>query len=345
MTEKKPYYITTPIYYPNSNLHIGNTYTSIIADVLKRYKTLQGYDTYLVTGTDEHGQKIMRSAIAHGTSPQKFVDIIADETKELWKKLEIDYDTFIRSTEAQHEEDVKNIFTKLYDQGDIYKGEYKGYYCTPCETFWSEGQLVDGKCPDCGRDVEYQEEESYFFRLSKYEDKLKELFKDHPDFLEPQFRQKEMLNNFIDKGLSDLSVTRNTFDWGVDVPFDNEHVVYVWIDALSCYLTAIGYGDNPKKFEKYWPASVHLIGKDIVRFHTIIWPALLMALDLPIPEKVFAHGWILFDNDKMSKSKGNIMYPEPLVELYGVDALKYFVLREYFYQHLLPSEHVRYEFS
>ncbi len=329
MTEKKPYYITTPIYYPNSNLHIGNTYTSIIADVLKRYKNLNGYDAYLVTGTDEHGQKIMRSAIAHGTSPQKFVDIIADETKVLWKKLQIDYDSFIRSTDSQHEEDVKNIFKKLYDQGDIYKGEYKGYYCTPCETFWSEGQLEDGKCPDCGRDVEYQEEESYFFRLSKYEDRLKELFKERPEFLEPQFRQKEMLNNFIDKGLSDLSVTRNTFDWGVDVPFDNEHVVYVWIDALSCYLSAIGYGDNPKKFEKYWPASVHLIGKDIVRFHTIIWPALLMALDLPIPEKVFAHGWILFDNDKMSKSKGNIMYPEPLVELYGVDALKYFVLREF----------------
>ena len=329
MTEKKPYYITTPIYYPNSNLHIGNTYTSIIADVLKRYKNLNGYDTYLVTGTDEHGQKIMRTAIAHGTSPQKFVDIIADETKLLWKKLEIDYDTFVRSTDPQHEEDVKNIFTKLYEKGDIYKGEYKGYYCTPDETFWTESQLVDGKCPECGRDVEYQEEETYFFRLSKYEDKLKELFKEHPDFLEPQFRQKEMLNNFIDKGLSDLSVTRNTFDWGVDVPFDNEHVVYVWIDALSCYLSAIGYGDNKKKFEKYWPASVHLIGKDIVRFHTIIWPALLMALELPIPEKVFAHGWILFDNDKMSKSKGNIMYPEPLVELYGVDALKYFVLREF----------------
>lgn len=329
MTEKKPYYITTPIYYPNSNLHIGNTYTSIIADVLKRYKNLNGYDTYLVTGTDEHGQKIMRTAISHGTSPQKFVDIIADETKVLWKKLEIDYDTFVRSTDPQHEEDVKNIFTKLYEKGDIYKGEYKGYYCTPDETFWTESQLVDGKCPECGRDVEYQEEETYFFRLSKYEDKLKELFKEHPDFLEPQFRQKEMLNNFIDKGLSDLSVTRNTFKWGVDVPFDNEHVVYVWIDALSCYLSAIGYGDNKKKFNKYWPASVHLIGKDIVRFHTIIWPALLMALDLPIPKKVFAHGWILFDNDKMSKSKGNIMYPEPLVELYGVDALKYFVLREF----------------
>lgn len=329
MTDKKPYYITTPIYYPNSNLHIGNTYTSIIADVLKRYKILNGYDAYLVTGTDEHGQKIMRSAIDHGTSPQKFVDIIADETKVLWEKLEIEYDTFIRSTEDQHEEDVKNIFTKLYEQGDIYKGEYKGYYCTPCETFWTEAQLEDGKCPDCGRDVEYQEEESYFFRLSKYEDRLKELFKEHPEFLEPAFRQKEMLNNFIDKGLSDLSVTRNSFDWGVDVPFDNEHVVYVWIDALSCYLSAIGYGDDPQKFEKYWPASVHLIGKDIVRFHTIIWPALLMALDLPLPEKVFAHGWILFDNDKMSKSKGNIMYPEPLVELYGVDALKYFVLREF----------------
>ena len=329
MTEKKPYYITTPIYYPNSNLHIGNTYTSIIADVLKRYKNLNGYDTFLTTGTDEHGQKIMRTAIAAGTSPQKFVDIIADETKVLWKKLEIDYDSFIRSTDAQHEEDVKNIFTKLYDQGDIYKGEYKGYYCTPDETFWTESQLVDGKCPECGRDVEYQEEETYFFRLSKYQDRLKELFKNNPKFLEPQFRQKEMLNNFIDKGLSDLSVTRNTFDWGVDVPIDNEHVVYVWIDALSCYLSAIGYGDNPKKFEKYWPAGVHLIGKDIVRFHTIIWPALLMALDLPLPEKVFAHGWILFDNDKMSKSKGNIMYPEPLVELYGVDALKYFVLREF----------------
>ena len=329
MTEKKPYYITTPIYYPNSNLHIGNTYTSIIADVLKRYKELNGYDVFLTTGTDEHGQKIMRTAIEAGTSPQKFVDIIADETKLLWKKLEIDYDSFIRSTDPQHEEDVKNIFTKLYDQGDIYKGEYKGYYCTPDETFWTESQLVDGKCPECGREVEYQEEETYFFRLSKYEDKLKELFKNHPEFLEPQFRQKEMLNNFIDKGLSDLSVTRNTFDWGVEVPFDPEHVVYVWIDALSCYLSAIDYGKNSKKFEKYWPAGVHLIGKDIVRFHTIIWPALLMALDLPLPEKVFAHGWILFDNDKMSKSKGNIMYPEPLVELYGVDALKYFVLREF----------------
>ncbi|WP_105301651.1 methionine--tRNA ligase [Anaerococcus marasmi] len=329
MTEKKAYYITTPIYYPNSNLHIGNTYTSVIADVLKRYKNLKGFDAYLTTGTDEHGQKIMRTALDAGTSPQKFVDIIAEETKELWEKLEIDYDSFIRSTEAQHEKDVAEIFTKLYEKGDIYKGEYKGYYCTPCETFWTESQLVDGKCPDCGRDVEYQEEETYFFRLSKYEDKLKELFKDHPEFLEPQFRQKEMFNNFIGKGLTDLSVTRNSFDWGVDVPFDNKHVVYVWIDALSCYLSAIGYGTDKAKFERYWPAGVHLIGKDIVRFHTIIWPALLMALDLPLPEKVFAHGWILFDNDKMSKSKGNIMYPEPLVDLYGVDALKFYMLREF----------------
>ena len=329
MTEKKAYYITTPIYYPNSNLHIGNTYTSVIADVLKRYKNLKGFDAYLTTGTDEHGQKIMRTALDAGTSPQKFVDIIAEETKELWKKLEIDYDTFIRSTEAQHEKDVAQIFTTLYEKGDIYKGEYKGYYCTPCETFWTESQLEDGHCPDCGREVEYQEEETYFFRLSKYADRLKELFKEHPEFLEPQFRQKEMTNNFIDKGLSDLSVTRNSFDWGVDVPFDNEHVVYVWIDALSCYLSAIGYGDDKAKFERYWPAGVHLIGKDIVRFHTIIWPALLMALDLPLPEKVFAHGWILFDNDKMSKSKGNIMYPEPLVDLYGVDALKFYMLREF----------------
>ncbi|WP_296112506.1 methionine--tRNA ligase [uncultured Anaerococcus sp.] len=329
MTNRKPYYITTPIYYPNSNLHIGNTYTSVIADVLKRYKNLLGFDAYLVTGTDEHGQKIMESARAHGKEPLEFVDKIAAETIKLWEKLDIEYDTFIRSTEKDHEKDVVDIFNKLYEKGDIYKGEYKGYYCTPCETFWTESQLEDGKCPDCGRDVDYQEEETYFFRLSKYTDKLKELYKDHPEFLEPAFRQKEMLNNFINKGLSDLSVTRTSFDWGVDVPFDSKHVVYVWIDALSCYLTAIGYGSDKEKFNKYWPAGVHLIGKDIVRFHTIIWPALLMALDLPLPEKVFAHGWILFENDKMSKSKGNIMYPEPLVDLYGVDALKYFMLREF----------------
>ena len=327
--DKNTYYITTPIYYPNSNLHIGNVYTSVIADVLKRYKTLRGFDTYLTTGTDEHGQKIMNAAISHGSKPQEFVDRIAGETKVLLKKLDIDYDTFVRSTDPKHEENVKNIFQYLYDKGDIYKGKYDGYYCESCESYFTESQLDEGNCPDCGREVDHHLEESYFFRLSKYTDKLKELFKDHPEFLEPKFRQNEMLNNFINKGLDDLSVSRNTFDWGVDVPFDNEHVVYVWIDALSCYLTAIGYGYDMEKFNKYWPAGVHLIGKDIVRFHTIIWPALLMALDIPLPRKVFAHGWILFDNDKMSKSKGNIMYPEPLVELYGTDPLKYFLLREF----------------
>ena len=327
--DKNTYYITTPIYYPNSNLHIGNVYTSVIADVLKRYKNLQGFDSYLTTGTDEHGQKIMNAALSHGSKPQPFVDKIASETQDLLKKLDIDYDCFIRSTNPEHEENVKNIFQYLYDKGDIYKGEYDGYYCESCESYFTESQLDEGNCPDCGRAVDHHKEESYFFKLSKYTDKLKELFKDHPEFLEPKFRQNEMLNNFIDKGLEDLSVSRNTFDWGVDVPFDNEHVVYVWIDALSCYLTAIGYGHDMDKFNKYWPAGVHLIGKDIVRFHTIIWPALLMALDIPLPKKVFAHGWILFDNDKMSKSKGNIMYPEPLVELYGTDALKYFLLREF----------------
>lgn len=327
--DKKAYYITTPIYYPNSNLHIGNVYTSVIADVLKRYKALRGFDSYLTTGTDEHGQKIMNAALSHGSKPQEFVDRIAGETKVLLKKLDIDYDSFIRSTDPKHEENVKNIFQYLYDKGDIYKGHYDGYYCESCESYFTESQLDDGNCPDCGRGVNHRKEESYFFRLSNYTDKLKELFKDHPEFLEPKFRQNEMLNNFIDKGLEDLSVSRNTFDWGVDVPFDNEHVVYVWIDALSCYLTAIGYGHDMEKFNKYWPAGVHLIGKDIVRFHTIIWPALLMALDIPLPKKVFAHGWILFDNDKMSKSKGNIMYPEPLVELYGTDSLKYFLLREF----------------
>ena len=288
-----------------------------------------GFDAYLTTGTDEHGQKIMNAALSHGSKPQEFVDRIAGETKVLLKKLDIDYDSFIRSTDPKHEENVKNIFQYLYDKGDIYKGHYDGYYCESCESYFTESQLDDGNCPDCGRGVNHRKEESYFFRLSNYTDKLKELFKDHPEFLEPKFRQNEMLNNFIDKGLEDLSVSRNTFDWGVDVPFDNEHVVYVWIDALSCYLTAIGYGHDMEKFNKYWPAGVHLIGKDIVRFHTIIWPALLMALDIPLPKKVFAHGWILFDNDKMSKSKGNIMYPEPLVELYGTDSLKYFLLREF----------------
>lgn len=326
---KESYYITTPIYYPNSNLHLGNTYTTIIADVLKRYKNLRGYDAYMTTGTDEHGKKIMETALKAGKTPKEYVDKIVDDTKKLWKYLDIDYDSFIRSTDSFHEKNVQDNFQYLYDKGDIYKGHYNGYYCTPCEAFWSESQLVDGKCPDCGREVSYHEEETYFFRLSKYQDKLKALFKEHPEFLEPKFRQNEMLNNFIDKGLDDLSVTRTSFDWGVDVPFDDKHIIYVWIDALTCYLSAIGYKHDEEKFKKYWPCGVHLVGKDIVRFHTIIWPALLMALDIELPKKVFAHGWILFDNDKMSKSKGNIMYPEPLVQLYGIDALKYFVLREF----------------
>lgn len=327
--DKNSYYLTTPIYYPNSNLHLGNTYTTIIADVLKRYKKMRGYDAFFTTGTDEHGQKIMETAQKAGVTPKEYVDKIVEETKDLWKKLDIDYDKFIRSTDQEHEKNVQRNFQYLYDKGDIYKGKYKGYYCTPDESFWTETQLVDGKCPECGREVEYHEEETYFFRLSKYADKLKELYKENPEFLEPKFRQNEMLNNFINKGLDDLSMTRTSFDWGVDVPFDNKHVIYVWIDALTCYLTAIGYGTDEQMFNKYWPASVHLIGKDIVRFHAIIWPALLMALDLELPKKIFAHGWILFNDDKMSKSKGNIIYPEPLIDLYGVDALKYFVLREY----------------
>ncbi|MCI5839429.1 MAG: methionine--tRNA ligase [Peptoniphilaceae bacterium] len=327
---KQSYYITTPIYYPNSNLHLGNTYTTIIADVLKRYKKLQGFDAYMITGTDEHGQKIMETAKKAGKTPKEYVDKIVDETKDLWKKLDIKYDTFVRSTDKDHELNVQHVFEKLYNKGDIYKGTYKGYYCTPDETFWTEKELDEnGNCPMCGRPVHYEEEETYFFRLSKYADKLKQYYKDHPEFLEPHFRQTEMLNNFIDKGLTDLSVTRTSFDWGVDVPFDSKHVVYVWIDALTCYLSAIGYEFDDEKFNKYWPASVHLIGKDIVRFHAIIWPALLMALDMPLPKKIFAHGWILFENDKMSKSKGNIMYPEPLIKLYGIDAIKYFVLREF----------------
>lgn len=329
---KKPYYITTPIYYPNSNLHLGHTYTTIIADTLKRYKNIQGYDAYLVTGSDEHGQKIQEAAKAQGKTPLEFTDGIVESIKDLWKTLEIDYDTFVRSSDPKHEKNVQEIFQKLYDKGAIYKGVYEGFYCTPCESFWTESQLdEDHKCPDCHREVTKQTEESYFFKLSQYEDKIRKLYEDHPNFLLPERSKKEMITNFLDKGLEDLSVTRTSFDWGVKVPFDDKHVVYVWIDALSCYLTGIGYGDNPEKFDYYWPAGIHLMSKEIVRFHTIIWPALLMALDLEIPEQVFAHGWILFgdDNTKMSKSLGNVVYAEPIIDLYGIDSLKYFVLREF----------------
>ncbi|WP_077369415.1 methionine--tRNA ligase [Anaerosalibacter sp. Marseille-P3206] len=327
---EKKYYLTTPIYYPSDNLHIGHTYTTVAADTIKRYKQLQGYDVLFVTGTDEHGQKIQEKAKEVGVKPKEYVDKIVKDIKELWKTLDISYDTFIRTTDEYHEKAIQNIFKKLYEKGDIYKSMYEGLYCTPCESFWTESQLVDGKCPDCGREVHKTKEEAYFFKLSKYTDDLIKLFEEHPEFLQPDSRRNEMMNNFLKAGLDDLCVSRTTFDWGVKVPFDDEHVVYVWLDALLCYITALGYGsDNDDRFKEYWPANVHLVGKEIVRFHTIIWPAVLMALDIELPEKVFGHGWILFEDDKMSKSKGNVIYPEPLIELYGVDAFKYFLLKEF----------------
>lgn len=328
---KPKFYLTTPIYYPSDNLHIGHTYTTVAADSIKRFKKLQGYDVFFTTGSDEHGQKIETKAKEVGQSPKEYVDGIVANIKKLWKMLEIDYDAFIRSTDDHHEKAVQEIFTKLYEKGEIYKDVYKGYYCTPCESFWTESQLKDGhKCPDCGRETHIAEEEAYFFRLSKYRDKLLKLYEDNPEFIQPESRKNEMVNNFLKDGLEDLSVSRSTFDWGVKVPFDDKHVIYVWIDALSCYLTALGYGsENEDKYKEFWPANVHLVGKEIVRFHTIIWPALLMALDIPLPKKVFGHGWILFEDDKMSKSKGNVIYPEPIIELYGIDALKYFLLREF----------------
>ncbi len=328
---KAKYYITTPIYYPSDNLHIGHTYTTVAADSLKRFKKLQGYDVFFTTGSDEHGQKIETKAKENNVEPKVYVDGIVANIKKLWKMLEIDYDSFIRSTDAHHEEAVQKIFTKLYEKDEIYKSVYKGYYCTPCESFWTESQLVDGhNCPDCGRPTHVEEEEAYFFRLSKYRDKLLKLYEDNPEFIQPESRKNEMINNFLKDGLDDLSVSRSSFDWGVKVPFDPKHVVYVWIDALSCYLTALGYGtQDESKFKEFWPANVHLVGKEIVRFHTIIWPALLMALDIELPKKVFGHGWILFEDDKMSKSKGNVIYPEPIIELYGIDSFKYFLLREF----------------
>ena len=329
---KQAYYITTPIYYPNGNLHLGHTYTTIVADTLKRYKNIQGYDAYLVTGTDEHGQKIQDEAKKRSMTPLEFTDGIVATVKDLWKKLEIDYDQFVRSTDKNHEENVKKIFQKLYDKGDIYKGFYEGYYCKPDEAFWTETQLdEDGNCPVCHRPVTKHQEESYFFRLSKYTDKILELYENNPDFILPERSKNEMINNFLKKGLDDLSVSRpkKSLEWGVEVPFDEDHVIYVWIDALSCYLTGIGLGEDEEKFNHYWPAGVHLMSKEIVRFHTIIWPALLMALDLEMPKQVFAHGWILFDDTKMSKSLGNVVYAEPYIDLYGIDALKYFVLREF----------------
>lgn len=323
------YYLSTPIYYPSGYLHIGNTYTTIVADMLKRYKELQGMDVYFVTGSDEHGEKIQKNAEKAGVTPLEFVTNINKEIYKLWDLLDIRYDKYIRTSDKSHDEMVKKIFTRLYEQGDIYKGEYEGLYCTPCESFWTESQLVDGKCPDCGREVHPAHEEAYFFRLSNYKDRLLKYYEEHPEFIEPESKKTEMINNFFKEGLQDLCVSRTSFDWGVQVPFDPKHVVYVWIDALSSYIDAAGYLQDDEKFKKLWPADIHLVGKDILRFHVIIWPALLMALDLPLPKKVFAHGWILFESDKMSKSKGNVIYPEPIVKLYGRDALKYYVMREF----------------
>lgn len=324
----KKFYITTPIYYPSAEFHIGHCYTTIIADAIARYKRLDGYDVFFQTGTDEHGLKIENKAKEKGVTPKEYVDIIIENAKDLWKNLGISYDFFIRTTDDFHVEKVQEIFKKLYDQGDIYKSEYQGLYCVPCESFWTETQLVDGKCPDCGRDVELVTEEAYFFKLSKYQKQLEELYENNPDFIQPASRKNEMLNNFIKPGLEDLCVSRTSFKWGIPVSFDDKHVIYVWIDALTNYITSLGYPNITPEFEKYWPADLHLVGKEIVRFHTIIWPAILMALNLPLPKQVFGHGWLIIDGGKISKSKGNYKDPREYINTYGVDAVRYFSLRE-----------------
>lgn len=326
---KKTFYITTPIYYPSDKLHIGHAYTTVAGDAMARYKRLKGFDVRYLTGTDEHGQKIQQKAEEKGVSPQQFVDGIVAGIKALWDKLDISYDDFIRTTEERHKKSVQKIFAKLVEQGDIYRGTYEGWYCIPCESYILERQLVDGKCPDCGRPVTKVKEDSYFFRMSKYADRLLKYYEDNPEFIQPDSRRNEMINNFIKPGLEDLAVSRSNFEWGIKVPGDPKHVIYVWIDALSNYITALGYGsEDESNYAKYWPADVHLVGKEIVRFHTIYWPIMLMALGLPLPKKVFGHGWLLMKDGKMSKSKGNVVDPVTLIDRYGLDALRYYLLRE-----------------
>ena len=329
--EKKPYYITTAIAYTSGKPHIGNTYEIVLADSIARYKRMQGYDVRFQTGTDEHGQKIELKAAEAGVTPKQFVDNVAGEIKRIWDLMNTSYDKFIRTTDEYHEKQVQKIFKKLYDKGDIYKGHYECMYCTPCESFWTESQLVDGKCPDCGREVKPAKEEAYFFKMSKYADRLIDYINEHPEFIQPVSRKNEMMNNFLLPGLQDLCVSRTSFKWGIPVDFDDRHVVYVWLDALTNYITGLGYdcdGDNDELFKKYWPADLHLIGKDIIRFHTIYWPIFLMALDLPLPKQVFGHPWLLQGGDKMSKSKGNVIYADDMADMFGVDAVRYFVLHE-----------------
>ena len=329
--EKKPYYITTAIAYTSGKPHIGNTYEIVLADSIARYKRLEGYDVFFQTGTDEHGQKIELKAAEAGITPKQFVDNVSTEIKRIWDLMDTSYDKFIRTTDEPHEKQVQKIFKKLYDKGDIYKGYYEGMYCTPCESFFTQSQLVDGKCPDCGRECQPAKEEAYFFKMSKYTDKLIKHIEEHPEFIQPESRKNEMMNNFIKAGLQDLCVSRTSFKWGIPVDFDDKHVVYVWMDALTNYITGLGYdadGNHGENFKKYWPADLHLIGKDILRFHTIYWPIMLMALDIPLPKQVFGHPWLLQGDGKMSKSKGNVIYADDLVDFFGVDAVRYFVLHE-----------------